>query len=631
MSLSAPLNLMWRQESSLATAVLGQDKLYGITPDGSLVARNLADGMQLWAGSSRYVPGYLTRQGSRLFAYRLGEGFGYVDDIGASATERLAVSFGATADADLSAPVVDDRMVYLAVNQGLYAIDQDRGLLFGTALGAGTPCTVTLVGPRDILVINGAGIPTRYRVTAESFELVWTGRPHNQAPSLVQHPHVIAGARVIISTGSTIVAYNLTDGTIAWQRPDTPVGAMVTDGETVYSAYYGASISATRASDGAGLWHRQYIYDPAVGRDHGLALSGGYLFYGCTMRVNPDGALLLAINRTDGTYGWVSRSANSPWGGGIPVTNGERMLVYGGAHTAALASPSSSPRTSADDIQVTPVPLRGPASSFGSGAVRINLQSEARVSVAAYRERTGVSTLMVNKVNWSPGAHEITWNPAGSTGFSDVNQFGHVLVDIEEASGARYTLTKLIPVNTFPDIIKHWARFNVEIMVFNRYVSGYPDQLFRPDNLVTRAESSTIIAKTLGLEAPSPEFRTAFTDIAGHWARNHIMALEERGVVGGFAEPDGTFTFRPDLQMTRGQEARILVRAYAIPPAPEGFESKFTDMSGHWARLDVLALEAAGYVAGYQEADGTFTYRPEQNLTRAELCTLVVRIRQLSR
>jgi hypothetical protein len=236
---------------------------------------------------------------------------------------------------------------------------------------------------------------------------------------------------------------------------------------------------------------------------------------------------------------------------------------------------------------------------------------------------------MVNGANWSSGAHEVAWNPASQ--FTDANQFGHVLVDVEEASGTSYTLTKLVPVNTFPDIIKHWARFNIEIMVFNRYVSGYPDQLFWPDNLVTRAESCTIIAKTLGLEAPSAGFHTTFTDISAHWARSHIMALEERGIVGGFAEPDGTFTFRADLQMTRGQEARILVRAYSISPAPEEFESRFTDIRDHWARADIMALEAAEYVAGYREPDGTYTYRPEQNLTRAELCTLVVRIRELHR
>lgn len=626
-----PYGLSWRSDTVFSSAVAGNQTLYGITSAGKIQALNAVSGSRRWESSGTYLTNRLVSQGQRLFAYRSGEGLAFVDDLGTSVKEQLRASFPVTATTNTSAPAIDGDMVYIVVNKGLYAIHQDQGLQYGLPLSDLMPFGVGVVSGRSIVVINGQGIPTRYTVGATSFQQVWEGESHGIDDGLSERPFLIAGNRLLIGVGSNTVAYDLNTGGVAWSRSNMPAKAFAADDQQVYAAFNGASLWAVQPDDGSLLWQRQYVYDTALQREYGLVHLSGYLCFGGLLQNNPDQAILLSVRAADGEFSWLSRSTSAEWAGGIPITDGERLYAYGGTRTGAYTALSQAPRVTPDMITVTPRPLRGPSSGFGTGHVHVDLPVSARISIAAYREAAGLGTIITNAANWSAGAHDATWTVASGGGYADASQFGYMIVDIDEGGGVRYTQSLVVPVNTFPDILWHWARTNIEIMVYHQYVNGYADQLFRPDNLVTRGESSTIIAKTLNLSAPSPGFQTKFTDIGSHWARNFITALEERGVVGGFLEPDGTYTFRPDLNMTRAQEARILVKAYDIPPAPANFVSRFTDISGHWAAPDIKALEAAGYVSGYQEANGTYTYRPERNLSRAELSTIVVRIRNLTR
>lgn len=628
---SPPLRHLWRSETGFTMAVPGNGNLYGIKGTGRLAALRGTDGQQLWETTGSYLPNRLVRQGNRLFAFKLREGFAYIDDVGASASEVLAISFGATPEANIATPVIDDRRVYLAVNRGVYAVHQDDGLQYVLVLEGAQPYMVGLLSSRSIVVIDGRGVPSRYRVGDTAFELVWTGRPHGLPVGQGERPFVITGSKLILGLDNYTVAYDLTNGAVAWILENVPARALITQGDTTYAAFHGAALWAIRSSTGAVLWHRQHIYDVGVQGPYGLTMAGGYLYFGGALRRNPDGAATLAFKQEDGAFAWTSRAVALPWAGGTPVTDGEQLYVYTANQAGAYASLPTAPQVGAQYMEVSPRPLRGPASGFGAGRVRVNMPVSGRVSIAPWRESQGLGTVAVTRTSWTAGVHDASWTTSGAGGFTDDSQFGYMLMDVEESSGLSYTQSVLLPVNAFPDIMGHWAQGSIETMVYRQFVSGYPDQTFKPNNLVTRAESATIIAKTLGLTGPSPSFRSKFTDIRTHWARDFIMALEERGVIGGFAEPDGTFTFRPDLNMTRAQEARILVNAYSVPSAPAGYQSQFTDIAGHWAAADITALEAAGYVQGFEEPDGTHTYRPEQNLTRAEMCTIIVRILHLTR
>jgi outer membrane protein assembly factor BamB len=631
LGVAPPLRLSWSTNLELNTAVAGDNSLFGVTPAGKLVALQSSNGAERWESSGVYLPGHMARQGSRLFAYQAGQGLAYVDDTGSGAVERVALSFGASTSDRLTTPIIDDRMVYLVVNRGFYAAHQDQGLLFGAVLSSIVPHTMKLISSREIVLINGQGVPSRYHVGATALEPVWVGQPPGVDDGQAERPSVLAGYILVISIGPSIVGYNISNGQVAWRLDNVPVGVLVAQGDLVYAISLGAMVTAFRWADGAIVWQRQYMYNLSLTVRHSAQVVNGHLFIGAKLRTNPDGVMLMSLRADDGRFEWLSRAGSLAWAGGMPVSDGTQVFCYGGPATGAYAPLESTPRIVPEAVEISPRPLRGPASGFGTGRVRVTLPSPARISIAAYREAEGLGSSIVRNADWSTGLHETTWRVSDSGGYTDTFQFGYMLVDVIEPGGPSYTQVLLIPVNTFPDITQHWAKTYIQSMIYAQYVNGYPDdQTFRPDNLVTRAESTTIVAKTLSLTGPSLGFHTRLTDIATHWARNFIMALEERGIIGGFQEPDGTYTFRPDQNMTRAEEARILVRAYNISPAPAGFATRFRDIAGHWAEADIKAMESAGYVNGFQEPDGSFTYRPEQNLTRAELCTIVARVRNLA-
>ncbi|TEB05928.1 Cellulosome-anchoring protein precursor [Pelotomaculum schinkii] len=89
---------------------------------------------------------------------------------------------------------------------------------------------------------------------------------------------------------------------------------------------------------------------------------------------------------------------------------------------------------------------------------------------------------------------------------------------------------------TLNDIEGHWAQNNIEKLVALGAVSGYPDGSFKPDGTITRAEFATILVKAFKL---TPKSGKVFADTAGHWAEDNIATAAANGVLSGY--DDNTF------------------------------------------------------------------------------------------
>ncbi len=112
----------------------------------------------------------------------------------------------------------------------------------------------------------------------------------------------------------------------------------------------------------------------------------------------------------------------------------------------------------------------------------------------------------------------------------------------------------------------------------------------------------------------------SMSDISGHWAEAAISTLVKMGVVEGY--PDGTY--RPEGLVNRAEFAKIVARAFGYAPT---VDTRFRDMDGHWAEPFVSALDASQVVTGYP--DGSF--RPAQNVSRAEMAAILTRVAQLGK
>jgi len=122
-----------------------------------------------------------------------------------------------------------------------------------------------------------------------------------------------------------------------------------------------------------------------------------------------------------------------------------------------------------------------------------------------------------------------------------------------------------------------------------------------------------------GLQAAEPA--STFSDIAASDPDlAYIKYLASQDIIKGY--PDGSF--QPQTGLTRAQAAVVMVKTGKAALNPDA-ASPFKDLpKDHWARAYVAAAVKAGYISGYP--DGTF--KPDQQLSRAQGISLLLKLSQ---
>lgn len=159
------------------------------------------------------------------------------------------------------------------------------------------------------------------------------------------------------------------------------------------------------------------------------------------------------------------------------------------------------------------------------------------------------------------------------------------------------------------------------------YVYGYPDGSFGPERNMTRSEAAAVFARLLAErkgEVITELAATKFEDIPENaWYSGYVDYLSEYGVIYGREDN----TFAPDAYITRAEFTAMAVRFFEAhgggdAAIMEQYDA-FTDVSsGHWAAEYIRDAAIHGWVRGY--GDGTF--RADDQITRAEVVTLVNRL-----
>lgn len=179
----------------------------------------------------------------------------------------------------------------------------------------------------------------------------------------------------------------------------------------------------------------------------------------------------------------------------------------------------------------------------------------------------------------------------------------------------------------FSDVPKnHWAFSYIAEMVDKGVVSGYPDGLFRPGNLVKRGEFAKIMVNASGLK-PTAALHTSFADVSlTDWYCPYIETAKTylTGYIVG-----GQTMYLPDIAALREDITVALVRlkGYDTSVADLGMlQAMFSDYDGISAAAKPYVAVAVerGLVSGYE--DGTF--RAQKSITRAEAATLLWRANQ---
>ncbi|MEJ6949720.1 S-layer homology domain-containing protein [Natronospora cellulosivora (SeqCode)] len=114
--------------------------------------------------------------------------------------------------------------------------------------------------------------------------------------------------------------------------------------------------------------------------------------------------------------------------------------------------------------------------------------------------------------------------------------------------------------NTFFDDLVNYPEFErINALVENEIINGYPDDTFRPDQTITRAEMVAVIIRSLGVNNDDATINLrnneSFSDVPdNHWASNDIKIAEQLNLVSG----DENSNFNPTDTLTRAETAKVI-------------------------------------------------------------------------
>ena len=273
----------------------------------------------------------------------------------------------------------------------------------------------------------------------------------------------------------------------------------------------------------------------------------------------------------------------------------------------------------------------------GSGGhVDLNLQEDIvvelntlnRDAIMAYLDETGSVDPSANH-NWSIKEVDtkgpVTFS-ASSDGAPFLDELGLDFVTHE--GGGDYTidlsrtasLKETLPETAFSDFNETHRGFDDVLPLIERSVIlGYPDETFRPHNEITRTEAAIMMARMFDLDAVESA-DGGFDDVSeNHPQFGYIQAVKEAGIFEG----DLHNQFHPDEDITRGETAAILTRAFDLAHE-NGTETPYTDVPDTFKEA-IGTLYHLEITEGYTETE----FGTERAVTRRDFAILSTRADQI--
>ncbi|MDW5300024.1 MAG: S-layer homology domain-containing protein [Sedimentibacter sp.] len=150
------------------------------------------------------------------------------------------------------------------------------------------------------------------------------------------------------------------------------------------------------------------------------------------------------------------------------------------------------------------------------------------------------------------------------------------------------------------------------------YMSGC-GLAFNPNSSITRAEMVTVFCRLNDLPYDiNAYFKTKFTDIDNHWAKDYISMGSSKKYISGYKDK----TFKPDSYVTRAEFCQMLTKISAyktkLNELPASSNYDFNDISAHWAEKEIIKISSRDLI----ESTGNYFY-PDKPITRAEVAHAV--------
>ncbi len=178
-------------------------------------------------------------------------------------------------------------------------------------------------------------------------------------------------------------------------------------------------------------------------------------------------------------------------------------------------------------------------------------------------------------------------------------------------------------IGYFLDVLpEHWAFSLVNETVERKLFQGTEDNLFSPDDTMTRCMFVTVLGRMAGVDV-SQYTESPFTDlIPGEYYVGYVAWAAEKGIVTGTTET----TFEPDSPVTREQAAALIAR-YLDYLQAELPKKAATPQFADTAQMEEYALKHITHmrITGLMEGDPDGYFRPKNALIRSEAAALMLR------
>ena len=243
----------------------------------------------------------------------------------------------------------------------------------------------------------------------------------------------------------------------------------------------------------------------------------------------------------------------------------------------------------------------------GSGSGLMATEQGFYGMVAVKRQLEGKSSL-----------YDMSDHPTGS--WETVTEENQIGLPGKNADVQMAAVTK--PGKTFTDINGHKNSSAIEALASREIINGKSDDLFSPDETMTRAEFAAIVIRGLGLAESG---MNVFDDVTlADWFYNAVGTAYQYGIVNGISETE----FNPNGTVTREETAVMIERAAELcglqiqmdATAARDVLAGFIDYvkASQWAMPSLAVCVQEGIIS-----DEELELRPKEPVTRAEVAQML--------
>lgn len=165
----------------------------------------------------------------------------------------------------------------------------------------------------------------------------------------------------------------------------------------------------------------------------------------------------------------------------------------------------------------------------------------------------------------------------------------------------------------------HWAKTYIDALSSRGLISGYENGTFRPEEPVTRSQVAEVVSKTFDLTADKENLE--FSDVeSDYWAKESIGEVVRGGFMTGF--PDDTFKPNIPVTRAQALTTLVTGLGVEPPTDTQAALERYADASEipSWATEKIAAATAGSFVVNYPNIS---ELNPAEPTTRAELSAMI--------